>query len=125
MSTYLVLPPHASGDADRLLEVAVAAHLSRYKGQSRAHTASDLHGFLRWCADHDINPLTATRAELERWVRCMQEVRRLAPSTVARRASVIACFYRTCVIDGIIDALARRARTAPARAGRVTHPGPV
>jgi site-specific recombinase XerD len=33
----------------------------------------------------------------------MQEVRRLAPSTVARRASVVACFYRTCLIDGILE----------------------
>jgi hypothetical protein len=28
--------------ADRLLEVAVAAHLSRYHGKSRVHTESDL-----------------------------------------------------------------------------------
>jgi site-specific recombinase XerD len=81
----------------------MAAHLCRYKGQSRLHTASDLRGFLRWCTDRDIDPLTATRAEVERWVRWMQEIRRLAPSTVARRASVIVCFYRTCVIDGILE----------------------
>jgi integrase len=33
----------------------------------------------------------------------MQEIRRLKPSTVSRRMSVIAGFYRTCVIDGVLE----------------------
>jgi site-specific recombinase XerD len=33
----------------------------------------------------------------------MQEIRRFKPSTVARRTSVVAGFYRTCVIDGVLD----------------------
>ena len=33
----------------------------------------------------------------------MQEVGRYKPSTVSRRLSVVAGFYRTCVIDGILD----------------------
>jgi integrase len=33
----------------------------------------------------------------------MQEIRRFKPSTVSRRFSVTAGFYRTCVIDGIIE----------------------
>jgi site-specific recombinase XerD len=33
----------------------------------------------------------------------MQEIRRFKPSTVARRTSVLAGFYRTCVIDGVLD----------------------
>jgi integrase/recombinase XerD len=33
----------------------------------------------------------------------MQEIRRLKPSTVSRRFSVAAGFYRTCVIDGIME----------------------
>ena len=33
--------------SDDLLRVAVAAYLSRYKGLSRAHTASDLQVFRR------------------------------------------------------------------------------
>ena len=32
----------------------------------------------------------------------MQEVRRLKPSTVSRRMSVVAGFYRTCVIDQVL-----------------------
>jgi site-specific recombinase XerD len=33
----------------------------------------------------------------------MQETGRFKPSTVARRTSVVAGFYRTCVIDGVSD----------------------
>ena len=33
----------------------------------------------------------------------MQEVRRFKPSTVSRRFSVTAGFYRTCVIDGVLE----------------------
>ena len=33
----------------------------------------------------------------------MQEVRRFKPSTVSRRFSVAAGFYRTCVLDGLIE----------------------
>jgi site-specific recombinase XerD len=33
----------------------------------------------------------------------MQDIRGLKPSTVSRRMSVAACFYRTCVIDGLLE----------------------
>lgn len=33
----------------------------------------------------------------------MQEIRRFRPSTVSRRLSVVAGFYRTCVIDGALQ----------------------
>jgi site-specific recombinase XerD len=33
----------------------------------------------------------------------MQEIRRFKPSTVSRRFSVAAGFYRTCVIDGLLE----------------------
>src|SRR5437764_13240129 len=33
----------------------------------------------------------------------MQEVRRFKPSTVSRRFSVTAGFYKTCVIDGLLE----------------------
>ena len=36
-------------------------------------------------------------------VRWLQEQRRFKPSTVSRRLSVVVCFYRTCVIDAILD----------------------
>ena len=47
------LVPHA----DRL-RLAVAAYLARFKGQSRVHTESDLRGYLVWCADRGLDPLS-------------------------------------------------------------------
>jgi hypothetical protein len=62
MTTVLV--PAAAGEmltSDVRLRVAVAAFLARYTGLSRAHTASDLRGFLVWCADRGLDPLAARR----------------------------------------------------------------
>jgi integrase/recombinase XerD len=36
-------------------------------------------------------------------IRWLQEVRRYRPSTASRRTSVVAGFYRTCVIDGVLE----------------------
>lgn len=88
---------------EKILRLAVAAHLARYKGQSRTHTASDLNAYLCWCLGHDLAPLEATRVHIELYLRWMQEIRRLKPSTVSRRLSVLAGFYRTCVIDEVLE----------------------
>jgi integrase/recombinase XerD len=96
--------PAGSGNDDLTvdLRLAVAAHLARYKGQSRLHVESDLRGYLGWCAQHRLDPLAATRVHIELWVRWMQEIRRLQPATVSRRVSIVAGFYRTCVIDAVL-----------------------
>jgi integrase/recombinase XerD len=86
-----------------VLRLAVAAYLARFKGQSRVHTESDLRGYLTWCADRELDPFTATRPHVELYLRWLQEVRRFGPSTVSRRMSVLAGFYRTCVIDGVLE----------------------
>ena len=66
------------------------------------HTGSDLEVFLDWCAAQDLNPLRVGRADIERYVRWLQETRYYQPSTVSRRLSVVVGFYRTCVIDQIL-----------------------
>ena len=85
------------------LRLAVAAYLARFKGSSREHTDSDLRCFLAWCAERGLDPLAARRPHLELYIRWMQEIRRFKPSTVSRRFSVAAGFYRTCVIDGLLE----------------------
>jgi integrase/recombinase XerD len=96
------LPARPDAD-DPILRLAIAAHLARYKGQTRAHTASDLNAYLRWCLERDLTPLQTQRGHVELYLRWLQEVRRLKPSTVSRRLSVLASFYRTCVIDEILE----------------------
>jgi site-specific recombinase XerD len=93
----------ATRPVDPRLPLAVAAYLARFRGLSREHTASDLRVFLGWCAERDIEPLGAQRQHLELYVRWMQETRRYKPSAVSRRTSVLAGFYRTCVIDGVLE----------------------
>jgi integrase/recombinase XerD len=81
----------------------VAAYLARFKGTSREHTESDLRCYLSWCAEHGLDPLAAQRPHLELYIRWMQEIRRFKPSTVSRRFSVTAGFYRTCALDGVLE----------------------
>ena len=81
----------------------MAAYLARFKGSSREHTESDLRSFLSWCAERGLDPLAARRPHLELYIRWMQEIRRFKPSTISRRFSVTAGFYRTCVIDGVLE----------------------
>ncbi len=85
-----------------MLRAAVSAYLGRYRGETRLHTESDLRVFLRWCTDQGLDPLTAVRVDIERYVRWLQDVRRYQPSTVSRRLSVVVGFCRVCVIDQIL-----------------------
>jgi site-specific recombinase XerD len=50
-----------------------------------------------------VDPLSASRPQLDLFVRWMQETRQLKPATVSRRTSAVAGFYRTCVIDGLLE----------------------
>jgi integrase/recombinase XerD len=85
------------------VRLAAAAYLARFTGSSREHTESDLRCYLRWCADRGLAPLAARRPDLEQYIRWMQEACRFKPSTISRRFSVAAGFYRTCVIDGVLE----------------------
>ena len=106
MMSFTALP---SVPSDRLvpvtdqLRLAVAAHLARFRGSSRYHTDSDLRCYLAWCTGRELDPLAARRPHRELYIRWMQETRRFKPSTASRRFSVTAGFYRTSVIDGILE----------------------
>jgi integrase/recombinase XerD len=76
-----------SGAAADRLRLAGAAYLTRYTGSSRDHAYSDLRCFLGWCAERGLDPLAASRAQLELYIRWMQEVRRFKPPTASRRFS--------------------------------------
>ena len=106
MMTFTDLVSAPSGPlapcTDRL-RLAAAAYLARFKGSSRERTASGLACYLAWCAGRGLDPLAAQRPHLELYIRWMQEIRRFKPSTVSRRFSVTAGFYRTRVRDGILE----------------------
>lgn len=98
-SPDLVLFPVVLDAATDPLVKAVAAYLARYRNQTRVHTESDLRAYLVWCRERGVEPLAVSRAQIELYLRWMQEVRHFQPSKVSRRVSVVARFYRTCVID--------------------------
>jgi site-specific recombinase XerD len=97
------LPPDNAVPFTGQLRLAMAACLARFAGSSREHTGSDLRCYIAWCAERGLDPLAARRPHLELYIRWIQEVRRFRPSTVSRRFSVASGFYRTCVLDGIIE----------------------
>jgi integrase/recombinase XerD len=90
-------------NGEQMLRIAAAAYLSRFEALSRMHAESDLRAFLTWCAERQLDPLTASRPQVELYVRWMQEIRRLKPSTTCRRMSIVVGFYLTAVIDGLLE----------------------
>jgi site-specific recombinase XerD len=102
-TTSKALTSSSANDHDLVLRLAASAYLGRYTGISRTHTESDLRLFFAWCTQQRLAPLAAQRVEIERYVRWMQEVRRFKPSTVSRRMAVVSGFYRTCVIDAVLE----------------------
>jgi site-specific recombinase XerD len=122
MTNFLASAPYVLSSDHAVLRAAAAAYLDRYRGASRLHTASDLRIFLSWCAGQDLDPLATVRADIERYVRWLQEARRYQPSTVSRRLSVVVGFYRVCVIDGILAHSPRTSPPEPTGANRATLP---
>ncbi|NAZ82931.1 integrase, partial [Kineococcus sp. R8] len=81
----------------------MAAYLARYRGETRRHAESDPRAYLTWCQLPSLEPLRARRPHVELYVRWMQETQHFAASTVSRRMSVVTGFYRTCVIDEVLE----------------------
>jgi integrase/recombinase XerD len=99
-TSHPITPPQSD---DLVLGLAASVYLARFTGTSRTHTDSDLRLYFVWCAEHQLAPLRMARADVERYVRWMQEVRRFRPSTVSGRMAAVTGFYRTCVIDAVLD----------------------
>ena len=98
-ATTIVLPSPALFDEVRL---AVAGFLARYSGPTRVSYSCDLRQFFAWCAQVDVSMFELKRGHLELWARSMEE-RGLARSTIGRRLSTVAGFYRICVLDGLVE----------------------
>lgn len=81
----------------------VAAWLLGYKSaNTRAAYGRDLRGFVEFCADHDIDPITARRAHIDAYARNL-EATGSTPATVARKLSAISSFFGYLVAEEIIN----------------------
>jgi hypothetical protein len=92
MTTFSLLPASTGSAAlfaDPVLQLGISAYLGRFNGSSREHTGSDLRVYLAWCAEHDVEPLAAQRADLERYIRWLQEIRRFKRVCCIERPQVI------------------------------------
>jgi integrase/recombinase XerD len=98
------LAEHAPADLalpDVRVRQATAGWLLAFEANTRRAYEYDLTQWLRFCANHDQNPLTARRGHVDAWARTMT-ASGLAPRTVARRLSSIASWYRYLVYEDTI-----------------------
>ena len=96
------VPSDLPGPFTDQLRLAVAAYLAASRA-SPASTLNPTSAVTSPGALGVVGPLAARRPHLELYIRWMQEIRRFKPSTVSHRFSVTAGFYRTCVIDGLLE----------------------
>ena len=80
---------------------ALAGFLAGYCGSTRRSYATDLRLFASWCKEARLELFAVRRAHLELFGRGMEENGRMR-STVARRLSTLASFYRYCEQEVLI-----------------------
>jgi hypothetical protein len=99
------------------MSYAVASFLAPYRGLTLRAYRQDMLAFLRWCAERQLEPLTAERPHLELYLRWM-EAEGLAPATIGRRFGTVAGFYKYAVIDGNVTVNPTLAVTGRGSRGR-------
>lgn len=83
------------------VQLAIAGYLARYREPTRTGYWYDLRDFFRWCEANKLHVFdTVKRAHIEVWARDMET--RLALSSVKRRISTVAGFYKYANLDGFI-----------------------
>lgn len=82
--------------------LAAAGFLASYSGTTRDGYTIDLKHWWSFCEVNRLPVLEAKRAHLELYVRTLEE-QGYARSTVGRRLSTVASYYRWCVEEEVID----------------------
>jgi integrase/recombinase XerD len=80
----------------------IAGFLAGYGTATRNSYATDLRIYAEWCAEFGLRLFQVQRSHLELFGRSM-EARGLMASTVARRLSTLASFYRYCEQEGHVE----------------------
>jgi site-specific recombinase XerD len=97
---------------DEVTQRALYGFLARYREDTLRAYRQDLKAFLRWCIEHDLQPLRVGRPHLELYVRWMEK-HGYAPATISRRFGTVAGFYRFAAIDGFLPTDPSAAVTRP------------
>ncbi len=82
--------------------IAIAGFLAGYCGATQRSYATDLRLFSDWCHQANLSLFSVRRGHLELFGRWMEENGRMR-STVARRLSTLASFYKYCEQEQVID----------------------
>lgn len=82
--------------------LTIAGFLAGYGTATRSSYATDLRIYAQWCAEFGLRLFEVQRSHLELFARSM-EARGLMASTVARRLSTLASFYRYCEQEGHVE----------------------
>jgi integrase/recombinase XerD len=86
----------------RSAEDVAVAFLLGYGERTRRAYGADLNLYFSWCRAHGVDPLAATRAHVDAYARQLAEGDHLAPSTVARRLSALAGFYKYALSEELV-----------------------
>jgi integrase/recombinase XerD len=82
--------------------LAAAGFLAGYTGTTRAGYTGDLKNWWVFCETNGLPVLDAKRAHLELYVRSLEE-HGYARSTIGRRISTVASFYKWCLEEEVVD----------------------
>jgi hypothetical protein len=93
-------------------KLSITGFLARYREPTLTAYTLDLRTYLGWCRSVEVEPLRVTRAELEMYLRNLEQ-HGYAPATVARRFGTVATYLKFAVIDGLIPANPADAVTRP------------
>jgi site-specific recombinase XerD len=92
----------SANDRGQAEQAAVAGFLAGYCGATRTSYATDLRLFAEWCRLGRLSLFGVKRAHIELFGRWMEQEGKMR-STVARRLSTPASFYRYCEQEQLID----------------------
>lgn len=102
MSVVELVERHELARPDDQVTRATAGWLLSFASEhTRRAYRADLQRWGQFCADHDIDPLAATRGHVDAWARLMQQDG-AAPRTVARRIAAMASWYGYLTDEGVI-----------------------
>jgi len=82
--------------------LAAAGFLAGYTGTTRDGYTIDLKAWWVFCETNKLPVLEAKRAHIELYIRTLEE-KGYAKSTIGRRVSTVASFYRWCLEEDVID----------------------
>src|SRR3954452_8934562 len=94
----VVLPTSGQAAWDDL----AAWWLSRYKASTQQTYATYLPRWAAWCTGCGLNPLTARRADIERWLRTVADSG-LSRASLAGHYDAVASIYRLALEENLID----------------------